>query len=154
ISQTVSTAGANGTTDILSDQITSAAQQLLSAGNITQDQYNSLISLANQGHGLATIERNIETAAIGSTSEQDFENKLSQLAGVPATNYGMTQYVVQLGYNTGVGSIGAISNPLDPSSGEAATAQFLNAYSAAQQSGAMSDPAVQQLVSGLATQIA
>jgi hypothetical protein len=57
LNQQIITAGANGTTTLLSNQIESLAKQMLANGEITQDEYTSIAQLSNQGHKIAEIEK-------------------------------------------------------------------------------------------------
>lgn len=56
IAKTITTLGANGTTKLLADSLSAVIQQLQDKGEISPEQYNRLMALANQGHRIALIE--------------------------------------------------------------------------------------------------
>ena len=61
VAQSIQTIGANGTTDLLASNLTAMANQLLESGQITQEQANTLLKLANQAHHIAEIQKLLET---------------------------------------------------------------------------------------------
>lgn len=152
IASSVQTAGANGATNLLANSIEQIAKQQLADGKITQNQYNQLAALANQGHRLADMEALIETAAKdpkipnNQLFDQDvmFEGKSTTLKNL-FDNIGFTQKY----------SAGLLSNPLE--SGPLASPEtkvFIDLYNQAIASGALSDPAASNQVKLLASQIA
>lgn len=73
LSQAVETVGADGTTDLLVANLRSLAKQLKDGGKISEDQFNHLNNLANQGHSMASLQRSIEAAAHAAKgSKSDF----------------------------------------------------------------------------------
>jgi len=74
LAKKIETAGANGTTRILAGTIEAIAQQLFDAKEISQQQYDILMQLANKGHEMAEVERLLEGAIAsvnGDTSKLD-----------------------------------------------------------------------------------
>jgi hypothetical protein len=53
LQETITTVGANGTTDILLASLRNLAEQLMEKGQITPEQESRLIELANKGHEVA-----------------------------------------------------------------------------------------------------
>jgi hypothetical protein len=56
MAESFETAGGAGTTTYLSAKLEELAQKLLDAGQINDEQYNSLIQLANSGYGVAELQ--------------------------------------------------------------------------------------------------
>lgn len=63
LTETVQTAGVNGTTALLSDSLIALSNKLRQEGSIDESTYNTIAALANQGHTLARIEASVEIAA-------------------------------------------------------------------------------------------
>lgn len=84
VAQSVQTIGANGTTDLLASNLTAMANQLLEKGEITQDQANSLIKLANQAHHMAEIQKILEK------SSAEMGNDVTAFKSTPVTIDGVT----------------------------------------------------------------
>lgn len=147
VSKSIDTVGANGTTDLLANQLVDMAKQLKAEGTISDQQYNSLVALSNQGHRLADFERILE----GNYSPQTADKFETMTFTVQGQQYTGNEIHSVMGFQ---GAMGAqISDPLNaPASDEIARLQSL--YKSAQQSGAMSDPAVANVVQGLTSQIA
>lgn len=55
--------GANGSTELVANPIVKSAEQQLSAGSITETQYNKLIALAKEGYNFVALQAAVETAA-------------------------------------------------------------------------------------------
>jgi hypothetical protein len=152
ISKNVATTGANGTTALLANQLESIGQQLLASGELTQDQYNALVALANQGHYIGQMERTLEQIAANSTDAAAFKATLMQypeLAGIASGDY----YLV-FGYGTGSSDPTLVTDPLGSVDiAHGATKDFLLLYQEVLNSGALNDPAVKQLVDTLTADI-
>ena len=133
LSATVSTSGANGTTTILANNLQSMATQMLDAGKITQEQYNSLISLANQGHRMALIEKTIEDFATTDPSGQG----MLEMASIPfeGKNYHKDDLSAKVG------------------AGGSESALFQQLYQDVANQGLLNDPAVKALISQLTNNI-
>lgn len=153
----VATAGANGATDILSDTLTNLANQLLQAGEISQPQYNALVNLANQGHAVAAKDKQLEDIAASFTTVPDMFIKIAEIAAKPQSikeGPGLAFLGYNLGYIGAGNNIRSKSFLLDPTNADGPTQPFLQSYQAALASGALSDPATQQVVATLTEQIA
>jgi hypothetical protein len=80
IQKLIETLGPNGATDTLSDLLQKLGKALLAAGKITPDEANQLSKLANQGHLLASIQRQYEDAAKESGGDASlFASKIAAL---------------------------------------------------------------------------
>lgn len=75
LGNSILTAGANGTTQILSERIALLALQLKDNPDISKEQYNNLIQLANEGHRLARAESLLEDAFRYKQETLSFEGK-------------------------------------------------------------------------------
>ena len=153
LSQKLQTTGANGSTEILANQLAAAAAALLAQGKIDQSQYDILMQLSNQGHKIAQIESLIGQA------EKMANGNYAAFANMKFTLDGQTYTAEQLqkmvGFEGPQPSSFAASNILTASdTAEPAMAQFLSLYQQAQASGALSDPLAQSTVNSASTQIA
>lgn len=146
----IQTAGANGTTALFADQIRSIGEQLLAEGKINQEQANDYYALANQGNRIATMEKLIEDAMANGTQTVTFEGKtytpyeLSRQVGwpdEPSQYYTMVVKTAEDALNR------------SPDSRSVTMQSFLGSYVKLKDSGAMSDPGIQQLVSNLSAKI-
>lgn len=138
LKQSLQTSGANGTSKLLADTLQNVALQLAAKGQISQAQANALLALANKGHTMADIEQVIENAVGG--------NQLNQ-----PVSYGGKTFDDMEVLSDQVGVVGSVDNnseKLGP-----ALAQFYDAYDQAKSSGALNDPAVDQLIGSLVNQI-
>ncbi len=59
----IATVGANGTTTALANDITSKAKQSLSSGEISQEEYDIIMRVANKGHEIAALQGMLSSAA-------------------------------------------------------------------------------------------
>lgn len=149
LAKEIQTAGANGATEVLANRIEQIAQQKLAAGEMTQDQFNRMMALANQGHRLAAMESLVEDAAAKASNPQAFMDQTIVFEGKKYT-------VADFGYLFGFSqSGGLLSNPLD--SARLAYPEmktFISMYDQVVASGALTDAATQAEVKKLASDIA
>lgn len=153
--KTITTLGANGTTDLLASIIEKLAKDLLDAGEITKTQANLLYALANKIHEMAAMERIAEQAI--AQNPDDF----SPLTGKPITYNGkqfedLGDMVAEFGlspYNT-------IKYGLPPVPGDGWTSsnghvlqEVLDLYNAAKASGALADSLVEKLVGSTVSEV-
>lgn len=149
----VSTTGSNGGTEILANTLIATAEQLLAAGEMDKAQYNDLVALANQGHKIASIEKAVEDAAHNLPPGE----KLSWETQVTWEGQQLTAYdlYLKIGYfyvtKNDLQTTGYL-NETERAGTDVKQLQTL--YQNALSSGALSDPSVQTLVSGLTTDIA
>lgn len=154
--QSVATSGANGTTSLLANNLTSTAQQLLDAGDISQTQFNELMDLANQGHKLATIygllEQAHEADMAGKTS-MGYENYELMYNGQMTPVWELQGMVGWFNTDPGTGFV--VNDPLNQTMGVSGsdTERFRSLYQSLEQSGALSDPAIMAAVSDMSSQI-
>jgi Flp pilus assembly pilin Flp len=153
----VSTVGANGATTVLADSIAAIAGQLKAAGDITDTQYNALINLSNQGHNLAHIERQIEDIVATSSSTTEVITRFSNNSDITSKDDSSNNsYYFTIGYtseNNSDGNTIEVTAPLSTSQANDSTRAFLQAYDQAVKSGALSDPGIMALISGLTSNI-
>lgn len=71
-------AGANGNTETYANQIMEQAQQSLASGNLTQEEYNTIVNLANKGHAIGQMQGLLQGALNQSGGNFDSYNN-SQL---------------------------------------------------------------------------
>lgn len=173
IQNLLETVGSNGTTDILAANLQSIAQQMLAQGKLSEEQYNQLIDLANQGHNLGIMEGLLEDAAIRSNGDKNAFKLM------PMTYKGQQHTTASL-HTTLSETIGNLENTIsaqqiDPETKrifglyETVTGDnedkgkpifygrdlynFMNSYMSASRQGALNDPTVQKVVRDLAMQI-
>lgn len=60
--ETIDVAGSNGTTAAYATDILAKAKQSLDSGNLSQDEYDMVVKLANKGHDIAKIQGLLENA--------------------------------------------------------------------------------------------
>lgn len=149
LGETVATMGANGTTELLADEIVESAKQQLAAGSITQAQYNKLIALAKEGFNLAGLQAAVETAATKLKGGKDIKSIDVIVNGQAMSIQDIWE---KIGYTSEPSSL-----PTDISQRTGAPREalqdFLDAYASAERSGALQDPAVKAYISSLSTQI-
>jgi hypothetical protein len=152
----VQTTGANGATELLAQQLASAAALLLAEGKISTTQYDILMQLSNQGHKMAEIESLIQNAITSTNGNKDLYNNLTIYYN--GQSYTPDQLAAMLGLNGPHPEDFATTNILNVSAtdptAEAEMSNFLSLYQQALSSGALSDPAVASTVNSAATQIA
>jgi hypothetical protein len=139
VANTVQTAGVNGATNVLADNITKIAQQLAQSGEITPAQESQLISLSNQAHTMADIEKMVESALKKNpdkttlmTTPVTFNNKTYKHIG---------DLVNEIGVLDGAGGTGG------------QLGAFNTLLSQIEKSGALADPTLKQLINGLSSNI-
>lgn len=138
INKSLQTAGANGTTTVLAQQLQSLAEQLMAQGKLTPDQGNQLIALANKGYDMAAAEKVVEAAALASNGDK------TAFHDTPVVFQGQTMTAMSAAMLVGTSQEGL--------QGKLST-DFNSILSQVQSSGALSDPAVQQLVGSLSGNI-
>lgn len=166
----VETVGIDGTTSALAQLLKSLADKLLAEGKITPDQANLLSNLANRGFDLGKTESILESLA--QNANGDRENFIAATTDLGGENLNITELYRRLGghdlANIGPDSILLSPSDLDNSeylfpgynetygsrvyTGEQQY-QMLQAFGEARSSGALSDPAVNQLVTALTRRI-
>jgi hypothetical protein len=151
LSQTITTAGANGTTDLLANNLESLAEQLLKSGEISQTQYNSLITLANKGHELAVVEGKFEQIAAESASGYEMEKAIEQDSTLGYWHRGRFYY--NLSYLEGDNDPTTLRDPLTEPA-KSYIQEFLDVYRSTLKNGSLQDPSVEQVVSNLVANIA
>lgn len=149
VSKSIVTMGANGTTDVLASTIELTAVRLFATGEISQSQYNTLISLANQGHYLGKLAGALENAGM-KTSGGDFNNVLVTVDGAQMSVIDVAQLIGMRGTDYDLAPpTNALSVDAYPG-----LQKFNDLYQQAKQSGALSDPAINAIVSAAASNIA
>ncbi len=151
IQETVQTIGANGATELLSDQLEILAKQLLQKGAITEQQANALIFLANKGHTLADMEKGLESSLKSGQNSKALNNvqivmdvRSFRQDGDPMGNK-TTQ-----SYNGILDLVGKMDVELATGKPSSNLLYFKNAWDAAERSGAMTNPNVKAIVNQLA----
>lgn len=179
VSKLIETVGADGTTDILVENIRSLAKQLKDKGQITETQYNALEELANNGHNYGMTERLLLDAMARNTTfltsgfVEDNEiltirqrhfalgvhtNALGE-DGLPRSRYladvlELKPYIESLRGRIDSFSLERKSSPEfhDNAIGDTMYS-FLKAYQKADQSGALANPAIQKVIQSLSKNI-
>lgn len=169
LEKAILTAGTNGTTRLMADNMRALAKQLLAAGEITPLESQKLLDLANKGHALAEAERLVEegfkaagwkeTMALAApvqingksyTLEQAADELYVFYSNDPGGNevwmaaddgdYSLAMERVANGYK-GWSGTGTIMGP------------FVEGYEDALKSGALTNPAVKSVVDELTLKI-
>lgn len=147
IPTSLSTSGANGTTEKILGNLQILTRELASTGKITPAQAGMLNDLANKGHEIAELERMIETAAQNSNGDRAaFLNATIQLQGQTQT-LGRADIASQLGfaYDYQTGEIYYAPESL--------LGTFLELRTQAENNGSLNDPQVRQTVNSMVNQI-
>lgn len=71
LSQSIETVGTDGTTTLLADNILSLAKQLLEKEEITQEQFNNLSDMANQAHRMGELQSLVKQAASDANGDRE-----------------------------------------------------------------------------------
>lgn len=158
LSESVQTVGANGTTELLASQMAEMARQLVSTGELTEDQYDKFMMLANQGHRMAEMEKLVENAFKTTSKPSDLQKRNIVFDGYV---YSAENINYMLGFDTGdialngglVNDPTVVSDPLTDSRAREEILVFQNMYKDLLASGALQDPAVKQVVESLARDI-
>lgn len=169
LGKSIDTIGSDGTTTALSDALQQLARQLRAEGKITEDQFNRLAQLSNQGHRLAELMRQLEVSAEQSgTDKNRFFNQSIMVDNQPVRVEAVAMsfsnspssdrdQIAQL-LNDPSLSLGSYQNYFDPQHPEALfigneQRAFVTLFRSASENGAMAEPAIQRLVSDLASKI-
>lgn len=149
------TTGANGSTNVLANQIEKAAALMLANGTIDEAQYDILMKLANQGHKMAEIQGLISDAM--SYTNGDVAAFNSMKFTLDGQNYTANELAKMIGFDgpspVDFASADILGSPLGGTTGSAVSG-FLDLYNQAVASGALSDPALKATVDSASTQIA
>lgn len=163
LTTSLETVGANGTTEELLTVLESLIAQMEAAGKLTPTQALALKKLANQGHAVANLESLLESAAqkAGNDNEK-FQNMTFSYNGRELTSTGLA---ITIGTNAGEltrtnANAKELLTRVVPGSELAKFvegntycgkegAEFIELFTQAKASGALSDPAVSSLVSQL-----
>lgn len=147
LSKSVLTAGANGTTSLLANQLQAIAKQLLDGGEIDQAQHTGLIGLANQGHRLAEILKLAEsTATTASTNSFHSSNVVFD-----GKTMNVNKLAALVGDQKWTHAPSLTQSSVNEDAPELMT--FINLYIAAENNGTLADPAVKTVVESLSSQI-
>jgi Flp pilus assembly pilin Flp len=151
LSTTVMTSGVNGSSTILANAMETVANQALQTGNLTEDQYNTLIQLSNQAHKLAEMEAVIEAAA------ENYRRGDGYFLDLYVTYEGRRVTIGSLydkmGYKrSGRDDLASIDDPLN-SRAYSETQAFIDLYNDLERSGALSDSYMNSVVTRLSTNI-
>jgi hypothetical protein len=151
LSKVLQAAGVNGTTEVLADQIRQIAQHLLDTGKLTPDQANYFFVLANEGNRISSIEKLIEDANRTGAKTVTFDGKTTTPYDL-AESVGWTNEPSQY-YNTIVNTAGDMMSRA-PDNRSVEMQSFIDKYQQLVNSGAMSNPDVQNVISNLTAKIA
>jgi len=150
----VETTGTNGATMEILAQLDAMIAQLSKLPNVDPEQINRLQALANQGHKLADIEAAVAKAYTEVGSSDELATWTTTIQGQTYTGAQLTQVI---GFWNPTGSMGDgpqdLTNPLSTQWAQSETAAFINLYNDAKASGALSDPAIDALVTDAASKI-
>lgn len=149
----IQTTGGNGATQMMADLIRQVGEHLLAKGELNEDQANAFFALANQGNYIANIEKLVEDAYKNGQTSITFEGKsytpfeLSRKVGWIDDPTGTYPFNVN---NPDINE--AINRAVDYRSDSLQS--FFSLYQTLQNSGALSNPEVQQTIGALTTRIA
>lgn len=141
------TLGANGTTELLAKQIALLAKSLYEKGEITEEQRQTLLELANKGHDMAHVEGLVEDfVELAGDRQKEFSSKTYEFQGKQYTPMELVQMV---------GYVGSYSSDLlrETPGGGALLTDFQRLYQEADKNGSLSNPAMKSLVMAAAAQI-
>ncbi len=150
LQQMLETAGANGTTRILSTTLEKQIEALQARGELDESQASMLKELANQGHRIARLEHYLEDAAQTSGTSEEYRNKMYLWDGEYLTT---GQLQNRIGWGNGKHPKD-IDNPLSAVDTHPETNRLVKLYQHANESGALSSPAAKAIVSELVSEIA
>lgn len=141
------TLGANGTTKLLSKYIAILANSLYEKGEITEEQRQTLLKLANKGHDMAYVERLVEDFVdLAGDRRKEFSNQTYEFQGKKYTPMELVQLV---GYVKSYPSDVLKETP----GGGALLTDFQRLYQEANNNGSLSNAAMKSLVMAAAAQI-
>lgn len=152
LQQSIESNGANGTTDLLSMQLTALSKQLLAEGKIDEAGANLLQALANGGHEVASAEKALEDAYLSGSSTVSYQGK-----SYPITEFTSKQMSFSIfpnGSNIPVVTENTILNSTKGGDLGPVMGNFIGLYQDALKNKALQDPAVRQQVSDLVVKIA
>jgi polyhydroxyalkanoate synthesis regulator phasin len=152
----IQTAGVNGTTTLLANQLIAIEQDLAQNGELTPEQASLFSNLANQGHRMANIERLVEQAATMATDTESYRQVRLTLDG---QQYAPDELHNMLGWKDAHMHAFMLTSPeaainMLPEKQSVELKTFLSMYSALAQSNALQNPQVKASVDQLVTQIA
>lgn len=173
LSEAVNTTSVDGVARQLADTLKATATALEQSKEVTPEQANFLRNLANQGHYMAALQQSVVSAAESAQGNRD--TFIHSITTVNGNSIPTETAIVELGYYNGYdGALGTthVNVNSDPSiqkyldifkaqgvikTQEAAIGMELyktiKAYQQAEDSGALSNPAVKQLVQGMTQNI-
>ncbi len=146
----ISTAGANGATDVLANTIKVLAQQLLDSGAITKAEFNNLIAMSNQGHRIANVQKAIESVAQNSSSPSEFSSSMFEFDG---NTYSLDEITALIGFDNDSMDPNAVVDHLTDPTASPEISAFQNLFAKALQTGALDDPVLRDVVQTLSEQI-
>jgi hypothetical protein len=141
VKNTISVVGANGATNQLASALEAQAKSLLAAGEIDATQANLIITLANNGHYLASAQKAYEDAVSAEQKQVTFENK----------TYNLNEFGSMLGFTNSSNSHQNWEIP--PDLAGKFLAPFATTYQQVKQSSLSANAAVNQQLRGLIMQI-
>lgn len=147
------TTGANGSTSVLAQQLANAAQKLLDDGKISEEQYNILMQLSNQGHKMAETQGMIEDAV--RMAGGDFNKFNNMKFNVDGQTYTGMELARMVGFDGPKPDDFKEADILTTATGAGSQmSKFLDLYNQALSTGALSDPDLRATVDSASTQIA
>jgi Flp pilus assembly pilin Flp len=140
--ETIQVAGVNGATQELLASLENRIRTLKASGEISEEQFNMLMQLANKGHDLAASQKALEDALAQDSSSVLYNGK----------TYKLNEFIGMLGFSNSVSQKDVWDlNPDDTSS--PVLKPFAEAYQQVKDSGTFLDPNTKQQVSELVLQI-
>ncbi len=144
---TIKTLGSNGTTSILATSLEVLVAELVANNELTEQQAQSLIELANKGHSIAVSQKLFEDIIANTKTTKAYRAIIEKDATL--TFFDGESFNYLLGYY-----VPSAGDPLQPGvESHGAAGELLDAYHAAVASGALDDPAVRAVVDALTRNI-
>ncbi len=147
--ETIRTLGANGTTTILANSLDVLIKQLVANSEIDSAQAQNLMTLANQGHTLAKLQKLAENIVSTTTTSSEFVALMENNPTIMSKDE--DSYRFNMGYY-----YPDDADPLDQNVSflaDGVVGDFLRTYHAVLASGALDDPAVRAVVDTLTRKI-
>ena len=142
----VETVGANGTTDKLAFALEDLTRALAKSGKLNEEQANTLLELANQGHHMAAVQKYIETSV-----ETGITDELIPEDAALGSDYERSRTnEAAMGFLTR-GNEDVSDEFSDPPGWELRKLQAL--YLTARENGALDEPAVKEIVTKMTSDI-
>jgi hypothetical protein len=140
---------------MLANTMQQTADQLLAEGKITQAQYGLFTDLANQGHAMGAIEQQIEAISASSKDYNQFLTQAQQTTITYKTADGSSASTdLSSFFTNSASSPPSIYDPITAVSyADFGMNYFNNLYNQLQNSGALNDPVLENLVQTLSNQI-